>query len=89
MKIVSIKPISYNFNGARITKAVGIEFEVPSSIGEFLVARGDAKEIEAVVAEKPRAVKQKKVEQIEDVVAEPEIQIEDEVSEHAISSELE
>jgi len=89
MKIVCIRPISYNFNGVKIRKPAGVELEISNSIGEFLVARGDAQEIAPKKAEKPRAEKQKKVEQIEQVIEESVIQPEYEVSEDAISSEFE
>jgi hypothetical protein len=84
MKIVCDRPISYNFNGLRVRKPAGVELEVEDSLGAFLIARGDAKEVLPQKEEKPKAKTKKEVEEIT-VVEEVEL----EVSEDAISSEFE
>lgn len=84
MKIVCDRPISYNFNGLRVRKPAGVEFEIEDSIGAFLIARGEAKAVLPKKEKEPKAKPKKEVEEVK-VVEE----VEPEVSEHAISSEFE
>lgn len=96
MKIVCIRPISIMYNGARIRRDVGVEFEVLDSIAEFLIARGDAKPVSSK-EEKSKASKSKKVEKQVEEVSSPEPEMieeveaiieEEKVDIDAISSEL-
>lgn len=94
MKIVCIRPISMMYNGARIRKDTGVEFEILDSVAEFLIARGDAKPV-SIKEEKQKASKSKKVEKQAEEISSPEVieEVEASVEEEkvdidAISSEL-